>query len=265
MNNKFALIFLMVIISLSAVHSRNIIGSALLLTSDTSSEYLYDNIAAAEADGLISYWSFDEGSGNTVYSQVNGNTEGTIYNALWSAESIFDSAIYFDGSGDYIQVPNSNEYNFYGVNYSFNIWLKPTDSTNLRTFWDKGYVSQSGWRFTYHYGGNNNIHFMGYGVVGLHTTSSNYPTGSWYMFSIIKSDTCFKVYVNAEYDTQHYNEYDDDNSTVMKFGHYSGYSGGFTYFKGYLDEPAMWRNKILSEDELSEIYNSGIGKRLLSQ
>ncbi|MHC4609402.1 MAG: LamG domain-containing protein [Planctomycetota bacterium] len=72
----------------------------LLLVSSASSE------VASELcpEGMVSYWKFDEGSGGTAHDSINGN-HGTIYGASWTT-GIVGGALSFDGSNDYIEVPD---------------------------------------------------------------------------------------------------------------------------------------------------------------
>ncbi|MCJ7472088.1 MAG: LamG domain-containing protein, partial [Actinobacteria bacterium] len=52
--------------------------------------------------GMVSYWKFDEGSGNIAYDSVGPN-DGTIYGATW-ANGIVNGALSFDGINDYVDV-----------------------------------------------------------------------------------------------------------------------------------------------------------------
>lgn len=57
--------------------------------------------------GLVGYWKFDEGSGNTA-SDSSGNTNtGTIYGPTWETGKI-GHALKFDGTGDYVSISPLN-------------------------------------------------------------------------------------------------------------------------------------------------------------
>lgn len=52
--------------------------------------------------GLVSYWKFDEGSGNIAHDSVGPN-DGTIHGATW-AEGLINGALSFDGIDDFVDV-----------------------------------------------------------------------------------------------------------------------------------------------------------------
>jgi hypothetical protein len=61
--------------------------------------------SASLTDGLVAYWSFNEGSGSTVYDYSGNSNHGTIYGATWTAAGALGNALEFDGD-DYILIPN---------------------------------------------------------------------------------------------------------------------------------------------------------------
>lgn len=59
---------------------------------------LVTEICSAE-DGLIAYWSMNEGSGTTLNDTSGNNNNGTIYGAEWT-NGYSNSALSFDGIND---------------------------------------------------------------------------------------------------------------------------------------------------------------------
>ena len=58
--------------------------------------------------GLVGLWHFDEESGITAYdSSGNGNNGDLMGDTSWTSGK-FGNALYFDGDGDYVQLPASN-------------------------------------------------------------------------------------------------------------------------------------------------------------
>lgn len=77
--------------------------------------FIFPTIGLADlTDGLVAYWSFDEGSGDTLHSSVGGYN-GTIYGATW-ASGISGSALYFDADWEDVEfsspVLNTPPYTF---------------------------------------------------------------------------------------------------------------------------------------------------------
>ena len=78
-------------------------------------------IADPTEDGLVGYWSFDEGQGVTAYDLSGNGNHGTLTNgALWSSSTgstAFTNlgSIEFDGSDDYIETGDITELNSAGA------------------------------------------------------------------------------------------------------------------------------------------------------
>ena len=56
--------------------------------------------AAAE---LVAYWTFDEGSGDTVIDSTGNGNDGTLMGAQWG-EGKFGNALEFNGADQYVEV-----------------------------------------------------------------------------------------------------------------------------------------------------------------
>jgi hypothetical protein len=74
---------------------------ALTLLILIASGTLPDSASAALTGGLISYWTFDEGSG-TVAADIVGGFNGTLMNGPVWVTGKFGSALDFDGTDDYV-------------------------------------------------------------------------------------------------------------------------------------------------------------------
>jgi len=87
------------------------------------------------ADGLVSYWPFDEGIGTTAGDAVNGN-HGTIYGATW-VDGKFGKALSFDGDGDYVSIPDSTSLDLSGE-MTVEAWIKVAVHKNYNAIVVKG-------------------------------------------------------------------------------------------------------------------------------
>ena len=70
------------------------------LTSDNISAIMNGNPNLV-SKGLVHYWNFDEGSGNTLYDQTENGSDGTIIGASWIEEGMLA-----DFQGDNASVPS---------------------------------------------------------------------------------------------------------------------------------------------------------------
>jgi hypothetical protein len=85
--------------------------------------------------GLVGYWKFDEGSGNTASDSSGNNNTGTIYGPTWDTGKI-GQALKFDGTDDYVSI---SPLNISGItSLTVSAWIKsPFDQI--------GYVLHNGY------------------------------------------------------------------------------------------------------------------------
>ena len=92
-------------------------SSLYVTTSKKNSALIMDSCGIN--NGLIGYWSFNEGEGTQVYDDSGNDNEGTIYGATWTT-GIYDNALDFNGETDLIDI------DIEGTNvYTYSFWVKP--------------------------------------------------------------------------------------------------------------------------------------------
>ena len=77
-------------------------------------------------DGLIAYWTFDEGSGNTVYD-LAGSNDGTVNGESWTT-GMYGYGLRFDGADDAVSMPPAEVFDFGTGDVSISAWFKTSDS-----------------------------------------------------------------------------------------------------------------------------------------
>ncbi len=82
-----------------------------------------ENAVADLNEGLVAYWRFEEGSGDTVHDSSGHANHGTRHGASW-VEGISGAALSFDGLGDYVDIPHSDSLNPAGSPWTVSVWLK---------------------------------------------------------------------------------------------------------------------------------------------
>jgi len=76
--------------------------------------------------GPVGYWSFDEGYGTTAQDRTSNNNDGTITGATWQTEDMCVSGkcLYFDGSGNYVNMGDQAEFEFGADDFTVSAWIK---------------------------------------------------------------------------------------------------------------------------------------------
>lgn len=79
--------------------------------------------SASLTDGLVAYWSFNEGSGGTAYDYSGNSNHGTIYGASWTAAGALGNALEFDGDYDYVTIPNNSSQQITTNQITVSAWI----------------------------------------------------------------------------------------------------------------------------------------------
>ena len=130
----------------------------------------------AQSEGLVGWWSFDEGSGTIAYDRSGNNNNGTLINGPTWTQGKVGGALSFDGVDDYVVVPHNSTLN---ITSSITImaWIKP--QTPFRDFFSK--TAADIMRIILNEGGVNNVKVVySIGGITVPTFSEN---------NVISSDT----------------------------------------------------------------------------
>ena len=81
------------------------------------------------ADGLVGYWTFDDGSGTTAAdSSGNGNHGALTNDPAWTT-GLFGGALSFDGDNDYVNCGTGASLNSMTTQMTLSLWVKTPDSS----------------------------------------------------------------------------------------------------------------------------------------
>lgn len=145
----------------------------------------------------------DGNDGSTTITDEAGKTVTVVGNTcLKTAVKKFgSSSIYFDGSGDYLRLADSSDFDFGSGDFTIDCWVyfltMPTGNNypnRYTIFVDGPYgsVSQNGF-----YVGNNGIYFTitdsTYAVSGTHSM----VTGQWYHLAVVRHANMWNIYING--------------------------------------------------------------------
>nr|NQU92919.1 PKD domain-containing protein [Bacteroidota bacterium] len=90
----------------------------------------------------IAIWNFNENQGNIVYDATSNHNNGNITGADW-VNGVAGSALYFNGSSDYITVPHSASFDL-SQSFSLQAWVKTYGTSNYMAILDKYQYYASG-------------------------------------------------------------------------------------------------------------------------
>ena len=210
-------------------------------------------VSADLTEDLISYYKLDETTGDVIDS--HGTNDGTNNGATRGVTGIINNAFDFDGNNDYINLNSGSvSTDDLSLTNDFTIcaWIKPDSVSG--TFNILGKRNSDNYQFVFR---------IANGGISLLTTGGNIfystetiTTGSFQYVCVTRDndgDTIFyadgsSVYSESSLSISHIN-------TNVRIG--NDETGNFP-FNGIIDEVGIWE-RVLSSDEISELYNSGNG------
>jgi Concanavalin A-like lectin/glucanases superfamily len=218
-----------------------------------------DEILSSAQAGLRADWHFDENSGTlTTDSSGYGNT-GTINDATWGSGQAanFSSDLAFDGTDDYVEVPNSTSLNLF-ANITVDAWIYPTSGGQYYTsIVDKGNVGSSAESYALFLDPDNTVGFLvnndgtpgGRGIV-FGSTALTLNTWTHVAGTYDGSNVC--VYVNGVQDncapqTGPVNQTNDP--VLIGESNREGSIYTTSFFAGQIDEVHIWA-RALNSDEI---------------
>jgi hypothetical protein len=233
---KLLIFFLSTLLSFSPIASA-VSTDACYDSSDTKLLMHMDNEDAPT--------TFSDNSGNSHTFTASGDA---TLNA--TVRKIGYKAITFDGAGDYLSIPDSNDWDFGTADYTVDFWVRFND------------VGASGGRVALvdiSDGYNNSglaIHLYNDSSLIVYSLSSSYTfswsptTGTWYHVALVRSGTSLKAYVNGNQIGS--TQTDSSNITGGTAGVRVGSLAGIAwYLNGYIDELRISKGILRWEDNFT--------------
>lgn len=225
--------------------------------------------ACAYQIDLMAYWNFNSGATDLTGHGNNGSIVGTP--TLGAGK--LGNGYTFDGSGEYLSVPDSSAFRLGTGNFTFSFWMKPTsfdgnnDASFIRVFEKTAYPNGAWFVLDLiDYDNDNlaNLEFEMSAAVSANNTAHTRSTGTvglnaWTHVAItvdrVNSNT--KYYVNGVLDsTQGFStNFAGVNLDIAGVAFQIG--SVWNNFKGALDDMAIWK-KALNSTEISYIYANGV-------
>ena len=204
--------------------------------------------------GLVGYWNFNEGSGQTAYDSTDNNSDGTL-GATSGAEASDPTwttgkkggALSFDGSDDYVSINDR----FDLINSSNSFWVKTTSSTLSGLF-----ASGDSPNIYMDTDGGVYVWFKDSGGYKRNPASGTLGTindGAWHFVATTGNSTNSVLYVDGSSNSISCGAYVGSGTVRTTFGNHSDLAYPFN---GQIDEVRVY-NRALSAAEIRYHYNRG--------
>ena len=210
--------------------------------------------------GLVSYWNFDEGTGDIV-NDIVGNNDCTIKNKPTWVKGKFDGGLELDGIGNFLDCGDDKSLDITDT-LTIAAWVKIAAFGNWDGIVTKGinsgpYAMQM-WgdgalRFSPNWG--NPAGAVG---AGSFNTNNKMVAGEWTHAAITYDGDKANFYINGEQDKLEVKQ--DFTFGVVKESLILGcdFPGGDEYFDGVMDEFFIY-SRALTEAEISQVMDGGEG------
>ena len=218
-------------------------------------------------DGLVGFWNFD--NCNAQDSSPNGNN-GAINGNPTCTDGINGKAYRFNGTTDYIVVPNSSSFPSSAITTSF--WVNREGNAingSLENILSKDHSFQNYAETDWHCTNciSSGLWKGSPGIwSGYYSSNNSLATSGWMHFAFIfdNATRIAKSYINGVL-VNSVNE--ADSSAYVRTSSNSLYIGGnqfaVYYLQGLLDEVRLY-NRALSDSEIQQLYSQPVGVSLSS-
>ncbi|MCD4771683.1 LamG domain-containing protein [archaeon] len=249
-----------------------VIEDGLIVFVDENVSEGNENESSFPSNGLVSYYPFDESSGDALdsFGSNNGTISGVSQNQAGKIGTAYD---FTDASSDKINYGTSAFNYAIDDSYSFSFWIKPNLSVdNSDKYIIQRTMSSSPWNgYSFYYRNQTDTKLFSFDILG-----SGYPTyylsvrwdyelsnSQWYHIVVTKgsggADTDVKLYVNDVLQTQNSGATTPASGSMPSSLEFAiGGRMTTSSWGGILDEVGIW-NRTLNSSEISDLYNDGDG------
>ncbi|HSX39540.1 MAG TPA: LamG domain-containing protein, partial [Candidatus Saccharimonadales bacterium] len=232
----------------------------------------------------VAWWKFDEGVDNTCSGGTNdvcnfGSAGSTLDGAEsnmsipatstsgWTSSGKFNKGLIFDGSNDFVSLPNSAAFSPGSGDITVSAWVKPSSVNSAQHWIFSDYGSDTNNLYTLFITASNKFEFLirdGSGNTATADSTTTPNTGQWYHLVGTRSGTTSYIYVNGILQGSGTNASLGTVTTldgsVPAIGIYSQ-DQVVSPFAGTIDEMKIY-NYNLTADEVKVDYNRGVNLQM---
>lgn len=222
------------------------------------------------AQGMISYWQLDEGSGTEAADTV-GENHGTIHDANWTTGQV-GASLSFDGDRDYVEVPSDPSLDANTATWTF--WVNPMGNPDGSGSSPTGSCAIMGRVNSWASLNGVNIILMPHGTYGtiyVHIQDDEHVLvnvedtvffppdvdyNAWsHVAFVFDSGNYAELYINGELAVNYTLGSFSFNNQALRLA--TSTDSYFYDFNGLLDEVMIF-GRALSAEQLQQIYQAGL-------
>lgn len=204
---------------------------------------------------LVAYYKFNENTGTTaVDSSTFGNTP-TIHDSAWAATGHEGSALSFNGTSAYVDVPDSASLDLTS-GMTLMAWVNRTAAASHQRIISKPHTSNVAPYNVYSLQFDDANHVRGEVAIGSTQSTVNgttaLATGTWYHLAATFDGTVLKVFVNGVLENTTTVSGDIDTNTMNLNIGCGYYTSATQCFDGTIDEARVY-NRALTDTEIATV------------
>ncbi len=217
--------------------------------------FCFISLVNASDEGLVAYYSFDEGKGNVLQDSSGNGNDGTIYGAKW-VDGKYGKALEFDGINDYVDCEHVSSLNFdNNANFTVEVWLKRMGANLYQGVVTKNnypgctganvYGWTVGWRGDY----NKFFILVGNGGYTYIYSDNTYTDSNWHHVVLRRGSGITRMFVDGVLQSESTYNSLAKNTLSLDIGSCYSTCPAIQTFNGIIDEVRIY-NRALTESEI---------------